>query len=60
MGGLNMRLHIILNMPAVLSIHKDWKARERERQRERKREGRREEKCGSGNPQEAPRGEAPR
>lgn len=24
-----MRLHMILNMPAVLSIHKDWKARER-------------------------------
>ena len=32
MGGLNMRLHIILNMPAVLSIHKDWKVKDRERE----------------------------
>jgi hypothetical protein len=29
-----MRLHIILNMPAVLSIYRDWKARARERERE--------------------------
>jgi hypothetical protein len=34
MGGLNMSLHMILNMPAVLSIHKIGK-RERERERER-------------------------
>jgi hypothetical protein len=31
-----MRLHTILNMPAVLSIHKDWKAGESGRERGRK------------------------
>ena len=39
-----MRFHMILNMPAVLSIHKDWKARERE--------GGKEEECGGRNLQE--------
>jgi hypothetical protein len=32
MGGLNMRLHMILNMPAVLSIHKIGKRERRERE----------------------------
>jgi len=44
-----MRLHMILNMPAVLSIHKDWKAGERAGEREGERG---EEECGGGNPQE--------
>jgi hypothetical protein len=29
MGELNMRLHMILNMLAVLSVHKDWKVTEK-------------------------------
>ena len=44
-----MRLHMILNTPAVLSIHKDWKAGERAGEREGERG---EEECGGGNPQE--------
>jgi hypothetical protein len=41
-----MRPHIILNMPAVSSIHKDWEARE----------GGREEECGGRNSQGKHRG----